>query len=653
MAAGLALALFVGSGIAVAAVSSASAHTPAINSDCTGVHVQAWDYNAAEVNTVTVTIVGGNPDGSDRVENRTFGASFDEWFLFPDSSIGWSYSALIDAPDGTNGTEWDYGWSDTTSGCSKPDIGITASQCIHPGDLAQVDAVLSPLDPARAYTVQLTGTNGYVSSVDPIQTTSYRWTDLEPGWDYTATLVDTTTGLSDSDTVHVIGCPQPPLFTVTISQCTTVGGSGAFNAQVAGLVIGRNYVISLINEAGGAPVDVPFTATDFTFSYSFTTAPSGKYHVTLTDVADGTSQSSNSSTYLPCPDTPKLIVDPTQCTTADGTSDASMVSSAEQLVPGRSYSITIVMGATTVYSETLAPAASSTWTKTLYNLAPGDYVLTVTDTTDPAAAGFSATTSTTIKECPTQQEVGFDVLQCSVPGGSGTLTATVTNFTIGRSYTVALTQAGLPVTGQPVSENFDPTDASPGVFVYKGLAPGLSYRVIVQDVTGTAAPLAAAAAAPAATLPVAANDIVLTDCPGNPGLVLTQPTCTLLTTSKITVDVSKLLPGETYTVSVTTTNDGLPVAGVPDQQVAGTTPTASLQFTDLPVGRNYTVTVTNLTKTLTASEKMFLILCDLPTLAYTGASTMTPTLAGLGFLQFGLVLVGISLVRRRSGARKV
>lgn len=653
VAAGLALALFVGSGIAVAAVSSASAHTPAINADCTGVHVQGWDYVPTETNTVTVTIVGGNPDGSDRVENRTFGASFDEWFMFPDSSAGWSYTASITVLDSPDGTKWDYSWSDTTSGCSKPDIGVSASQCIHPGDLTTVDAVLSPLDPAHAYTVRLTGSNGYDSGAVPIQTTTYSWSGLDPGFDYTAELIDTTSGLTDTDTVHAIGCPQPPNFEVSIAQCTAIGGSGAFNATVSGLVFGRNYVLSLINDAGGASIDVPFTATGPTFSNSFSTSPSGTYHVTITDVADGTSQSSNSSTYLPCPDLPVPVLDPTQCTSADGTSDASMVSSVDKLVPGRSYLITITTGVTTVYSESLTPAGSSTWTNTQYNLAPGDYVLTVTDTTDPATAGFTAHTSTTIKECPTQQEVALEVQQCGIPGGSGSLTATVTNFTIGRDYTVALTQNGLPVAGQPVSTDFAPVDASPGVFTYKGLAPGLTYRVVVQDVTGQAVPLAAAAAAPVGTLPVAANDIALTDCPGNPDIVITQPTCTLFTTSTITVNVAKLLPTETYTVSVVSTKSGQPVAGVPDQTIPGTTPTASLQFANLPVGTNYTVTISNVTKTLVGSADILLILCDLPTLAYTGASTMTPTIAGLGFLQFGLVLVGISLVRRRSGAREV
>ena len=639
LAAGVALALIAGSGIAVAAVSSASAHTPAINSDCTGVHVQAFDYNDAVVNTVTVTNVGGNPDGSDHVENRTFGAGFDEWFTFPDPSVGWSFSASIDAPDGTNGTEWDYSWSDTTSGCSTPDIGVTATTCIHAGDLTAVNAVISPLDPAHSYTVQLTGSNGYDSGEAPIQTTTASWGGLTPGVDYTATLRDKTTGLSDSDSVHAIGCPENPDFTVSITQCTTVDGNGTFGVTVSGLVAGRDYVLALVNNVGGAPTEVPFTATAATFSNSFSTAPSGTYFVRITDVADGTSEDSNTATFLPCPGMPDPILDPTQCTSTSGVSDASMVSSVDQLIPGRSYSITIVTGATTVYSESLAPAVASTWTRTLFNLDPGVYTLTVIDTTDPASAGFTASTSSTIAPCPTQPEISLSLQECSIPGGQGSLTGTLSNLAVGGAYRATLWQGGAP---DPRTDNTILIAAYPGTtfdIAWDKLTPGVAYRIVVTDDIH-----------PGVT---AAADIVMKACPGNPDVILTQPTCTVFTTSTITVNIDKLVTGQTYTASVTTTADGQPVSGVPAQQVDGTTPTALLQFTGVPVGRNYTITVANATKTLTATGTILLTLCDLPTLAYTGASTMTPTLAGLGFLQFGLVLVGISLVRRRSGAREV
>ena len=494
LAIGAILALVLGSGIAVAAVSSAQAHTPAINSDCTGVHVEAWFYTDDIVNTVTVTITDGTAPGVDLVETRTFGPDldafgkdFDEWFYFPDSTKSWTYYASIDAGDDDGTKGWDYGWGGTTQPCVQPDIGITASTCTHVDEKTTVTAVIQPLDPAGVYKVRLTGSNGYDSGLSDVLTTSASWSGLDPGYDYTAVLTETISGLSDTDTVHAVGCPSPPGFEVAATQCTTVGGNGSFGVTLSGLVPGRDYVLSLVNTAGGTPVDHAFTATAATYSDSFATSPSGTYFVRLTDVLDNSSKDSNTVTYLPCPDTPTLQIDPTACTTTDGTSNATLAMNATGLIPGRSYSVTVVSGATTVYSENLSPAGQSTWSKTLTALAPGTYTLTVTDTTEPATAGFTVSTSTHIKDCPVQQVVELHAEQCTVPGGSGTLTATVTNFTIGRSYTVALTQAGLPVTGQPVVGELRPDRRRrPECSCTKASKPGLSYRVIVQDVTGTA-----------------------------------------------------------------------------------------------------------------------------------------------------------------------
>jgi hypothetical protein len=675
LAAGVILALVLGSGIAVAAASSAQAHSPKVTPSCAGVHVETWWYPDNQVNTVTVTIVDGVSPGQNFVANRTFGPDigpdgkdFDEFFAFLDPSVAWSYSVVIDAPDGKDGTEWDLHASGTSTPCSVPKITISATPCVT-DETTTVTADIGPLDSGGVYKVRLTGAN-YDSGESDVLTGSASWSGLEPGVDYTATLTDKVSGLSASDTVHAIGCPSPPGFEVWADQCTTVNGNGSFRATVSGLVSGRSYVLSLVNIAGGAPVDRPFTATGPTYSDSFSTSPSGQYLVRLTDVLAVSSKDSNTLTYLPCPGWPALQIDPTACTTTDGTSNASIVIGATGLVPGRNYSVVVTSGSTTVYSQNLSPAAQSTVNETLRGLAPGTYTFRVTDTTEPATAGFAVSTSTVIKDCPVQQVVELTAQQCTVPGGTGTLTATVTNFAVGRNYIVSLTQNNLPVTGQPASQNFDPIDTTPGVFVYSGLKPGLTYRVMVQDVTGLPVTLSGGGgSAPGAvgssivpvksavvagsSLPAAADDIDLTDCPGNPDLFLTQPPCTVLTITTITVGLGKLIPGETYTVAVTRTSDGQPVSGVPDQQVVATTPTASLQFDDVPVGRQYTTTVTNATKTLTATGNIYLSLCELPTLAYTGASTMTPTLAGLGFLQFGLVLVGISLVRRRSGAREV
>lgn len=642
VAAGLALALFVGSGIAVAAVSSVSAHTPAINHDCTGVHVQAWDYSDAVVNTVSVTITG--EDGSSTQQDRTFVKQFDEWFRFADPTKAWTYTASIVAPDDTDPNDdnhWSYSWSDTTVPCSAPDISLTATACVHSGDLTTVTAAIGTLDPSHGYTVRLTGTN-YDSGDAPIQTNSASWSDLTPGDTYTATLTDTTSGLKATASVVTVGCPEDPAFQITVQQCTIDGPSeGSIAVTVSGLVAGRSYVLSLISAAGGTPQEQPFVATGPTRDTLFNASPGGNYTVKITDVVDGTSKTSGTVYLLPCPTQFSVSVSVEPCSATDGTSNGVLSWNATSLVPGRSYTLTVVAVATTpggptptVYTESLTPATSSTWSKTLPGFASGNYDVTITDTTapnGPRAAGYAQ-----IAPCPTQPEVTIDPSQCTVPGGTASLTATVSSIAVMRIYQVTLYEgaavANVPDNPLPPQGRWD---TNPMVFTWDNLKPGVAYRVVVVD---QLQPDIKAAA-----------DVTLTDCPGNPGIVLTSQ-CTPLTIADLTVGLEKLIPGENYTVLVSTTADGKSVAS---QQLAATVATASLRFTQLPVGKSYTITVFNATKTLTATDTILLTLCDLPTLAYTGASTMTPTLAGLGFLQFGLVLVGISLVRRRSGAREV
>jgi hypothetical protein len=642
VAAGLALALFVGSGIAVAAVSTASAHTPAINHDCTGVHVQAWDYSDNVVNTVSVTITG--EDGSSTVQDRTFVKQFDEWFRFSDPTKAWSYAASIVAPDDTDPNDdnhWSYSWTDTTVPCSAPDISLTATACVHSGDLTTVTAAIGTLDPSHGYTVRLTGTN-YDSGDAPIQTTSASWSDLTPGDTYTATLTDTTTGLKATASVVAVGCPEDPAFEITVRQCTIEGPSvGAIDVTVSGLAVGRSYVLALISAAGGAPQEQPFVATAPTYGALFNTSPGGNYTVKITDVVDGTSKTSETIYLLPCPAWFAVTVSAQPCSATDGTRNGMLSWNATSLVPGRSYTLTVVAVATTpggptptVYTESLTPAASSTWSKTLPGFASGIYDVVITDTTAPN--GPRAEGLAQIAPCPTQPDVTISASQCTVPGGTGSLTASVGGIAPSRMYVITLFEgaavANVPDNPQPPQGR---GDTNPIVVTWSDLKPGVAYRVLVVD----------------ALLPdiKAAADVTLTDCPGNPGIVLTSQ-CTPLTIADLTVGLEKLIPGENYTVLVSTTADGKSVAS---QQVAATTATASLRFTQLPVGKSYTIAVFNATKTLTATDTILLTLCDLPTLAYTGASTMTPTLAGLGFLQFGLVLVGISLVRRRSGAREV
>lgn len=79
-------------GLAVTAT-AASAHTPSISADCSGVHLAATSYEAG-ANTWTVTIGGATQSG-------TFDASFSQTFPLPQAGATTSWSARIAAYDGT------------------------------------------------------------------------------------------------------------------------------------------------------------------------------------------------------------------------------------------------------------------------------------------------------------------------------------------------------------------------------------------------------------------------------------------------------------------------------------------------------------------------------------------------------------------------
>jgi len=79
-------------GLAVTAT-AASAHTPGISADCSGVHLSASSYEAG-ANTWTATIGGTTQSG-------TFDDSFSQTFPLPQAGATTSWSARIAAYDGT------------------------------------------------------------------------------------------------------------------------------------------------------------------------------------------------------------------------------------------------------------------------------------------------------------------------------------------------------------------------------------------------------------------------------------------------------------------------------------------------------------------------------------------------------------------------
>jgi hypothetical protein len=656
LAGGIALALVFGSGIAVAATSSAEAHIPKLWVNCSSLKVIAEQYNANSPdgnptpNRIDVTIdgevlptvwFGNSGSGYD---------SFYKYFDFSDSTSVHDYTVTVtawDDPDFTKG--WSQTITDKSVPCVAPTVSAEASKCTVAGSTTAISARFSDLVAGREYRVDLSRGGSVIESF-PVVSTQTTWPDtatglpaswatLPAGDTYGITITDTTVkNLSASTSVVSVGCPQDAKVRVDVQQCTVAGGKGTFSI-FADVVPQRSYEVKVYQD-GNVIDSFTTTATAAQLTRSYAASPSSSFYFSIRDVDADVTATSIAQKLLPCPEvpvTPALTI--SQCTATSGPADSTLSTELSGLVPGRSYSIAVSGGTTVVPAVSLNPALSSTWSSGVIAVVPGTYTVTVTDTSDPKATGFTASASAVLLPCPTQPEVTLTPTVCTVPGGTADISAQVTTFAVGRSYSIALTQNNAAVAGHP-AQDFTPTDASqPYLVTYTGLTAGLPYRVIVSDKLLSSV--------------IGAADVTPLDCPGNPDLVLTPAKCTLPgATSTVTVGLDKLVAGQDYTVSITKKSNGAAIAGAPDKALPGSPAKQSVQFSNLPNGVEYLITVTNTTKTLTASGSILLSACEvqLTTLAYTGASTVTPTLAGIGFLQFGLVLVGISIFRRRSGA---
>jgi len=635
----------LGSGIAVAATGTAEAHTPSVKESCAGVTVIAASYDTnngqATPNSVEATI-----DGAVQAP-IAFGNSLTRTFNFVDPAKTNSYTITVKAWNDVDGKN---GWTKTFTGkvdpCAKPTVTANASACDVKTNNTTITANFGSLVVGRPYLITVNG--AAQPNLVPTQATASLTFAQTAGQTYTITITDSTIpGLKASTDVTSVGCPTNPNVRISVEQCTTENGSGKFTIT-ADVVKARVYEVKVYSN--NTQIDsFTETASSTVLTRNYTATPSNTYYFTLRDVAADPNGASIASSvpqkFLPCPATlplPDLAL--VQCTTTNGVANSTLGISLIALVIDRSYTVTVTGGPTVIPAVNIAPAVSSDWKSTVQNVLPGSYVVTVTDVTDPLVTGFTASATAALAPCPTKQEVTLAATACTVPGGTSDISATVTKFTVGRAYSIAITQANAPVAGY-APQSFTPVNAQPVVFNYTGLTPGLPYRVIVTDTALTSLNGAA--------------DITPAACPGNPEVVVQAKCAVLSSASVVAVSIDKLFAGETYTVTLTKTSTGDPVSGIAAKTVSGATAKQAVQFDNVPNGTNYTVTVANAAKTLTGSKSFELATCSLdlttlslPTLALTGSSTLTPTLAGIGFLQLGLVLVGISLYRRRSGAQE-
>lgn len=656
VAAGIALALVTGSGLAVAAGAVAEAHNHAITWDCTGIHLVGSQYNTngGGVNTVAVTIAGVAQSGTVTVDGAsksvtspfTFNSSFDAFFAFDNSTKAFAFTAEIHGHDG-----YDQVVAAESTPCIPPTIvELSVPRCDAVGGTTDLTASFQQLVKDRPYVLTLTSTkpvsNPVTFDFTPDQATkSYTWPGLEPGFSYTVTITDSTNrDLTATKSVDSIGCPQQSGISIDPTECVTAGGDATYTATATELTIGREYRIDIIDSSTKTSVATKtFTANATHETLTSTVAALGTYYATVADTAvGGLAIQSASTTFLPCPQSlvkPTLTVSdcnvlPPAATASGGTIGLTVTG----LVPGRSYTISVA-GPTLVPTVTDLTATSSSYTAQLTGLAAGTYTATVTDA---LVRAFTSTNQALLIACPTDAStVSLSAIQCSTAGGFGSITASISGYAVGRSYTVTLSRNSTVI---------DSRTFSGAAINYTDLTPDSAYRVTLIDDR----------AVPAVNV---ASDVTLAACPGSPSIRL-QARCDSATTETVSAALSALVVGHNYTAALTETSTGKPVSTIPAQSFVANASTATLAFTKVPGAISYTVTLADSQQQPTAQSRILLTLCDLPTLslpralptlslpssrtlAFTGESPLVPAVVGIGMLQLGLVFVGIGLVRRR------
>lgn len=677
IAALVALALVVGSGLAVVSVSSAAeAHTPRITPSCEGLHVTGQYYETGGANLVTIQIDGG------ATETFEFGRSFDsndakyrDSFTFADSTKQHTYTATVTAYNAKTKSEiaqWNMSKTGISTPCAAPSVDLTAASCEAPGEKTAITATFSKLNTARTYTITLKDAAGNVTEKDETfksnqDTTKHVFTGTAPGNAYTVTITDNVnTDLTASKTVTGAACPDDAGIAIVPCECTVPGGDASLKVNLSDVIIGHEYNVTVVNAVSGDVVYEKTVTAEKTGGVQVSTravAASGSYYATVVDASRQGAEPLKSSThtFLPCPDMiPAPVVTATQCDAVSTEAQGEISVAANGLVPGRSYNIVVTDGENNpVFTKNGFVADASTFNEKLTGLAEGTYTVTVTDVLKPK---YTNSAMATLLPCATNDTtIEFAAEQCTAPGGAAALTATVSHFAVGRDYTVTLMLNNVAV-GE--SQKLDSSTGAAQTFTFADLEPDNTYRVVVTDTKSSPDTI------------TAAQDVRLDACPTNPVVVIAQAECNVLGASSVDVSAEQLVVGQSYTVTVMTKSTGGVVEGVTPVTFEADMPTRSLTIDNVPNGDTYTVTIENADKSLSGQGEVTLEVCDLPTfplppeeppttvppvtipstvdlptLAYTGSSTFAPTLAGLGFLQLGLVLVGFSVARRRSVVR--
>lgn len=577
-----ALAITVAAGgIAVASVAAADAETPTVTSDCSTLHVNLANYTAptasTDKNTVSVTVAGA------LVETTDFATSFTKDYAFADATKATSWSVAVTAWDDPNGTS---GGTKTITGtstpCPAPTVTATAYQPTATVDTGSVKADFGNLVVGRTYLLSFSSASKvlHTQTLKATATTDTETvTQLDAGQAYTVKIVDsvasslsasavaTINGTTTTSVGMVLALWKKPAGAVYPQQLLGYMKTSFASANSADLTkLKAKYAADLNCALFQADVYADDSKTALLLSRGVLT----EQNVKRLDESwpAGTDPTTDPNLVLAPTTAPYCLgpvtvaIDPVVCTAIGGTTGFNVTLTG--LVVGREYRLGFTGG---VASDTFT--ATSTAQTVSISAAVGSQVTgtTITDVQTGLVLGTS-TTSLTVSGCPQAVQLSITGTQCTTVGGSvGTVAVNMSGLVVGRSYTLTATGASAPVSFTASATSYTATlSGTAGTAITDLKLTDTTANTVVGTSSESFTPLA---------------------CPTKVGLTFTPTQCTTVGgTSKLTVTLTGLVAGRSYSVEVTTDP-------VPAQTVTSANPVVTFL---IPPGELVTaITVTDTT----------------------------------------------------------
>jgi hypothetical protein len=355
-----------------------------------------------------------------------------------------------------------------------------------------------------------------------------------------------------------------PAATLTATQCNTIDGTTTVTANFSKLLNGLTYTAQLFKN--DVAFDAPFTPSTASAKIWTGLEAGVTYKLTVTSTQYPGLTATTTTTVVGCPQNNALVVTVTECTSPSN-ANASVLVTASDLVPGRTYTATLYQGATAIRT---VPVTQGNGTSVQFpiELAPSTsgYTVVLTDTlasTTVTSAGFAT------KACPTDPGTPVVVPSvCTEVGEDDTLTLTVSlaGLTAGRVYLIQ-------IDGAQVDE-ITAGGTSQDDLVYPTTAGTHTVTIVDKLVP---------------TLTKTSDPVDVKACPTQPDVTLAVTECAEAGGfGEILATFSGLGVGREYAVTITENGNAVP--GYPGSAtVSSVLPLPA--YTDLDPGKTYTVTI--------------------------------------------------------------